>query len=282
MSEKNQQKYDRLSLSFHQTFVPERRYLSSLLKFVEEPKEVNLEEVADATGIPTGESSGKVEPTFNYAKGMGLIEMLRSDASRWRLQLTPFGINIFKEDPYMSEGLTQWLLHLQLCRRNGGAEAWYAVFAEGSLALGKSFSDEDLKAFLLSRYGKRSNIVGPLVRMYTSEASFSACGALSTEDGQIRRNSAPCESTHFPGYGYIFFSLWDAIRHEEQQICIEDFERESRFFSTLGWDWQQINRFVDHLADERFLRVDRQTGNALLLRMCSTDALIKDIYNNLL
>lgn len=282
MSEKKKHKYERLSLSFHQTFVPERRYLSTLLKFVVEPKEVNLDEVADATGIPTGESSGKVEPTLNYAKGMGLLEISRSDVSRWRLQMTPFGANVYKEDPYMSEGFTQWLLHLQLCRRKGGAEAWYAVFAEGNLALGKIFSDDDLKSFLISRYGKRSNIVGPLVRMYTSEASFSACGALNAEDGLNRRNAAPCEFTHFPGYGYIFFSLWDVFNQVEQQICLEDFERESRFFATAGWGWQQINRFIDHLADERFLKVDRQTGNALLLRMCSTDSLLKNIYTNLL
>jgi len=281
-SAKNKENFVRLSLSFHQTFVPERRYLSSLLNFVTEPKEVNLEEVADATGIPTGESSGKVEPTLSYAKGMGLLEVSRGEVSRWRLHLSSLGRSVLEEDPYMSEGFTQWLLHLQLCRRRGGAEAWYAVFAEGHLALGKSFTEEDLKAFLVARYGKRSNVVGPLVRMYTSETSFTACGALSAEDGLVRRVAAPFERTHIPGYAYLFFSLWDAIFDGVQQVSLEDFEWQARFFAAAGWDVQQINRFVDHLADERLLKVDRQTGNALLLRMCNTEPLLKSLYINLL
>lgn len=281
-SDMNQENFERLSLSFHQTFVPERRYLSSLLRFVAEPKEVNLDQVADATGIPTGESSGKVEPTINYARGMGLLDVSRGEVSRWRLHLSLLGNRVLEEDPYMSEGFTQWLLHLQLCRRRGGAEAWYAVFADGDLALGRSFTDEDLKAFLVARYGKRSNIVGPLVRMYTSETSFLACGALTAEDGLLRRLLAPCETTHFPGYGYLFFSLWDMIFHGVQQVCLEDFERETRFFAGAGWDLPQINRFVDHLADERLLKVDRQTGNALLLRTCGTEHLLKNLYINLL
>lgn len=281
-NDKKQENLERLSLSFHQTFVPERRYLSSLLKYIAVPKEVSLEEVADATGIPTGESSGKAEPTLNYAKGMGLLERSRGEVSRWRLQISPLGRNILEEDPFMSEGFTQWLLHLQLCRRRGGAEAWYTVFAEGDLALGRNFTDEELKEFLVVRYGKRSNIVGPLVRMYSSEASFAACGALTAEDGFVQRIPAPFKSTHFPGYGYLFFSLWDAIFHGVQQVCLEELERETRFFAAAGWDQPQINCFVDHLADERLLKVDRQTGNALLLRTCDTDHLLKNLYTNLL
>ena len=281
-SDKKQDNLERLSLSFHQTFIPERRYLSSLLRYVAEPKDVNLDEVADATGIPTGESSGKVEPTLNYAKGMGLLDISRGEVSRWRLHISPFGSSVLKEDPFMSDGFTQWLLHLQLCRRRGGAEAWYAVFAEGYLALGKSFSNENLKAFLMARYGKRSNIVGPLVRMYISEISFGACGALIAEDGLVRRISAPCDLSHFPGYGYLLFSLWDTNFNGVQQLCLDDFERESRFFAAAGWDLPQINRFVDYLADEQFLKVDRQTGNAVLLRTCGTERLLNNLYINLL
>lgn len=278
----SQENFERLRLSFHQTFIPERRYISNLLRFVAEPKEVNLEEVANATGIPTGESSGKVEPTLYYAKGMGLLTLSRGEGRRWAVCISPFGSSVLEEDPFMSEGLTQWLLHLQLCRKRGGAEAWFAVFAEGDLALGKSFTDEELKAYLVARYGKRSNIVGPLVKMYTSETSFLACGALTAEDGLIRRLPAPCNTTHFPGYGYLFFSLWDTVFPGVQQVCLEDFERKASFFAASGWDLSQVNRFVDHLADEQLLKIDRQTGNALLLRTCSAERLLKDIYINLL
>jgi hypothetical protein len=278
----NKEKFERISLSFHQSFVPERRYLSALMKYAGEAQEANLEQISDSTGIPTGGSSGKVEPTLNYGKGMGLLEVSRGEIGRWRLALSPLGRMVLSEDQFMSEGFTQWVLHLLLCRRRGGAEAWYAIFAESSLALGRSFNEDFLKAYLTNRYGKRSNILGPLVKMYTSEASFSRCGALTEEGGRIDRRPAPCEKTHFPGYYYIFFLLWDDFFHGVQQVDVEHLERQTRFFATTGWSLPQINRFVDQLSDEGLAKIDRHTGHALILRACSTDFVLKNLYTNLL
>jgi len=279
---RDKETFERISLSFHQTFVPERRYLSSLMKFAEDTKEANLAQIADATGIPTGSSSGKVEPTMNYAKGMGLLEVSRGETCRWRLQLSPLGRIVLTEDQFMSEGFTQWVLHLQLCRRSGGAEAWYAIFAESTLELGRSFTEEALKTFLLGRYGKRSNMIGPVVRMYSSEPSFSACGALTERGDRIERRATPCETTHFPGYHYIFFSLWDDFFAGVQQVDLEHFERQTRLFATMGWNVPQINRFLDNLADEGLAKIDRQTGHALVLRTSGTAGALKRLYSNLL
>jgi hypothetical protein len=279
---KGKEKFERISLSFHQTFVPERKYLSCLMKYIKQPREADSDKISEETGIPTGESSGKVEPTINYAKGMGLIDVSRGKVSRWQLKLTPLGDLIFAEDQYIREGFTQWVLHLQLCRRNVGAEAWYTVFGDSSLALGKVFSEESLKLFLINKYGKRFNLLGPLVRMYNSEASFIACGALVEDGGLIKRNPAPCVKTHFPGYYYVFSALWDDFFNGEQQVSYEDYERTTHFFATTSWDVAQINRFIDHLADEGLVKIDRQTGNAMILRLGSTEAALKNFYSNLL
>lgn len=279
---RNNKNTERLSLSFHQTFVPERHYLSSLMKFAVEPKEVNMEQIADATGIPTGESSGKIEPTINYAKGMGLLEVSRGGTNQWKLLLSALGRVVLSEDQFMSEGFTQWILHLKLCRVHGGAEAWYAIFADSDLELGRSFSEEALKTFLVNRYGKRSNVLGPVVRMYNSEPSFASCGALVEKEKKIERVVAPCETTHMPGYRYLFFSLWDQFFENIQQVDLDNFDKITRFFATNGWSLQEKNRFLDCLADEGLAKIDRQTGHALVLRTCDTDSLLKSLYSNLL
>lgn len=278
----DRERFERLSLSFHQSFVPERRYLSALMRFAAELRDVGLEEVAESTGIPTGESSGKVEPTILYAKGMGLIEVSRGQVGRWNLRLSPLGGTILAEDPFLSEGFTQWILHLLLCRRRGGADAWHTVFAEGRLALGKVFDEAALKAFLVARYGKRSNAVGPLLRMYATEASFSACGALGGEGKRLEYRPAPDDATFFPGYRYLFLTGWDACFDGIQQVALEDFERQTHLFTVMGWDAGQVNRFVDRLADDRLVRVDRQTGGAMVLRACGSDGLLEEIYGKLL
>lgn len=279
---KDRERFERLSLFFHQSFVPERRYLSALMSFAAKHRDVGLEEVAESTGIPTGESSGKVEPTILYAKGMGLIEVSRGQVGRWSLCLSPLGGIVLTEDPFLSERFTQWILHLQLCRRRGGADAWHTVFAEGRLALGKVFDEAALKAFLASRYGRRTNLVGPLLRMYTTEASFSACGAIQGEGKSLEYRPAPDDATFFPGYRYLFFTAWDACFDGVQQMALEDFERQTHLFSVMGWDAGQVSRFIDGLADDRLVKVDRQTGGAMVLRACSGDALLEEIYGKLL
>lgn len=68
---------ERLPLSFHMTFQPERHYLSALLAFaqvIDGP--TTIATISSQTGIPTGKSSGKVRPLLQYARGMGLIDIV--------------------------------------------------------------------------------------------------------------------------------------------------------------------------------------------------------------
>ena len=134
-----------LPLNFPQTFLPDRRLLARLLPFAAANGRGDKVEIGEATGIPTGQSTGKVEPMINYARGMGLIDTNR-DAGLWQLAMTPLGRVVVAEDPYLSQPVTLWLLHLMLCRRcglgdpaTGIADPWFALFAEGGLRLGSRF-----------------------------------------------------------------------------------------------------------------------------------------------
>lgn len=278
----DKEQFERIGLSFHQTFVPERNFLSSLMKFASQPIEADTEIIAEETGIPTGESSGKVEPTINYGKGMGLLYVSRGQVKKWKLQLTPLGKIVLFEDQYISEGFTQWILHLHLCRRKGGAEAWHAVFGNSAVELGLTFSEESLKTFLVTKFGNRSNVVGPLVRMYTSEASFIKCRALVENGNTLKRESVPYTKTHLPGYFYIFSALWDDHFRDEQQVAYEAFERKTRLFASMNWSVSQINNFLDKLADDGFAKIDRQTGSPIILRLSNTDVALNNLYSNLL
>jgi hypothetical protein len=64
-----------LPINFHQTFIPERRYVSSLLQYAASGSKGTLDEIAEQTGIPMGKSSGKAHATIDYARGMNLIEL---------------------------------------------------------------------------------------------------------------------------------------------------------------------------------------------------------------
>ena len=62
------------NLNFHQTFPPNLEYLSRLLEITDMTDDLTKEEISEITGIPTGKSSGKVEPHVEYGIYMGLLK----------------------------------------------------------------------------------------------------------------------------------------------------------------------------------------------------------------
>lgn len=272
----------RIPLSFHATFAPERFYIAKLLACVSVRCHGSFDDISNMTGIPTGKSSGKVEPTIRYAQGMGLVDVAKEGSSGFFLSLTPLGEIVFGQDPYLKEELTQWLLHLMFCRCHGGAEAWYAVFGEGRLPLGESFTKENLRNYLENCFGRRRDVIGPLLRMYLHESGFLLCGAIIEEKAVIRRKKAPLDPIFYYLYAYWMINLWNQIFPNDQQITISAFESKSKCFSTLGWVELEVSDFLDWLSDAGVLKIDRQTGEALLLRMMAIETIENHIYDNLI
>ena len=89
-----------------------------------------------------GKSSGKVPAIIDYARGMGLIELVDNNSSVKSLSL-PSLARLFMRKISFGEEITQWLAHMNLCRSDIGAKAWNAVFAEGRNILGSTFSEEN-------------------------------------------------------------------------------------------------------------------------------------------
>ena len=75
-----------LPLNFPQTFLPERRLLSQLLPFAKRRGQGDKVSIGAETGIPTGKSTGKVDPMIHYANGMGLITV-NKESGNWQLGL---------------------------------------------------------------------------------------------------------------------------------------------------------------------------------------------------
>ncbi|MCP4399252.1 MAG: hypothetical protein GY801_18360 [bacterium] len=65
--------YQRLPVTFHQTFTPERAHIAALLKYAASGQNGTDQEIFAETGIPTGASSGKVPAMPAYCRGMGCL-----------------------------------------------------------------------------------------------------------------------------------------------------------------------------------------------------------------
>ncbi len=284
-----------LPLNFSHDFLPERSLLARLLPFASANGCGDKVQIGAETGIPTGESSGKVEPMIRYAHGMGLIRADK-EAKQWRLQLTTLGRQIAAEDPYLSESVTLWLLHLMLCRRSarkgqaiGIADAWFALFAEGTLRLGNRFYQDAYLNYLIERNGMKrylKGLSGLVLRSYLEPTCFGPINALSAETlgGQIQyiRRSAPNENSHFPAYSAYLLLVWDDLYSDRNQLAIDDLFTQSRCLAVMGWSRATATRWLDWMADHGLLQLDRQTGATLALRLRDTETVIAKIYDELI
>lgn len=280
-----------LPLNFPQTFLPERRLLAQLLSFASKEGSGDKISIGAETGIPTGNSTGKVEPMIYFAHGMGLITY-KKEARIWQLGVTSLGQLVLQEDPFLSEPHTLWLMHLMLSRRftlsspaKGIADAWFALFAEGGFRLGNRFKQEEFLAFLTERHGEASylkSLSGVVIRSYFENSCLGVINVMTEENKELIRQSAPFEKSFFPIYASYLFLVWDELFCSDNQISLDFFAQQTRFFSIMGWDESMTTQWLSWMADKGIIQVDRYTGTSMLLRLKKTNQVLGNTYSELI
>lgn len=280
----NTKKNTRLPVSFHQTFIPERQYIASLLRFVATGQTGTDQEISEQTGIPVGKSSGKVPAIIGYCVGMGLIDVQKkAGTSEKKFKFTSFGRAVLLEDSNLSEELTQWLAHLHLCRAHGGAEIWYLSFNKGFEVLGMDYTEDELTKFLERNCGKRNKSpIGPLIRTYEEPAAFKIAHALVHENGNmLRRSPAPLLGGFRNAYSALFLSLWEEFLPNDRQVTITDFENFVHWQKMCGWNQRQAESVLDMMQDAGAIIIDKQMRPWILTRHAEAKQFWTSIYDEL-
>ena len=267
--------------SFHQSFCPERSYLSSLLKLASQQFSGTTDEISEKTGIPTGKSSGKVDPHRKYCQAMGLLETESSLGAKGHLVLTPLGKTIHREDLALQEELSQVTMHLMISSAHGGALAWNALFGRSKIDLGSSFSIDDATFFLNSLLGKSTALPGPIFTTYREEASLLRSGMLDISTANVTRKPLKERSEYFWGYAYCWLRYWESGFNETQQVPLARFELVCNFQEISGWTPSQYASYLSWMADHRLIKVDRQTGDPLILKTAKSCDIANKIFSEL-
>ena len=274
--------YERFPVNFNQGFYVERAYLSKILKISSQEFSGTKENISSKTGIPTGKSSGKVEPHIMYAQAMGIISA-NCQKKTWTLSITDFGAIILEEDPHLTDNMSLWLLHLMLCNYKAGADVWFKLFAESSILLGNTFSQVNFYLYMKSKVScDEPRRLNSLLKMYTNESSFGHINCLSIQHGIINRHSAVFNRDYFRGYASVMFFLWDQIYKDDRQILLDEFSRITFFFEILGWNINMLNTFLDALKGYGYISLDSQAGATLILRLKATPDILALTYNDLI
>ncbi|MCK9482321.1 MAG: DUF4007 family protein [Bacteroidia bacterium] len=273
----------RLPRSFHYTFIPERSYINALLKFVATGREGDYHEIGNLTGIPTGESTGKVPAIINYCLGMGLIVSIDKKGAIKKYELSPLGRIILLEDPYLNTDISQWLCHLNMCDIETGADVWYNVFWANYHSIGDSFSRESLEGVLKALYGNvKRSITGPLINMYKDDSSFKLCGALIEQNKQIMRKSAPITDEMIRAYAAWLINLIERNFPKQRQITISDLDEATGWQIIAKWSNRDIIELYELLEKKNLFQVDRHMNPWIISPLINSTEAYNGIYDDLI
>lgn len=278
------QKSRRLPRNFHMTFKPERRYISAMLRFAASGQAGSIQTIAEATGIPTGASTGKTPVILDYCRGMGLLRTTSPERSAIKKpELTPLGRIVFLEDPFLKEAVSQWIVHLNLCSPLTGADVWFRTFFEGTQALGMNFKRSQLESHLSIAYGiEKTGLIGPLIGMYQDDAAFHICGALSESSGRISRKQAPLGIEFGFGYGAWLLQQLDAHFPGAGQVSTTDLDSVAGWRTIPGWDCEAQKRALELVELKGLLEVDRHMEPWLLRPKVPPERAWKRLFDDLL
>jgi len=255
-----------------------------MLRFAASGQEGDYQTIADGTGIPTGSSSGKVPAVLDYCRGMGLLTLANeARTSVKRPVLTPFGRKVLLEDPFLKEGITQWIAHFNLCSPITGADVWYHVFFKGAKTLGTTFKRDELEKYLSLVYQSQGGgLIGPLVGMYEDEAAFAQCGVVREQNGIIRRSAAPIDREFGFGVGAWLLQLMTDHFPKSKQVTLAELDELAGWRTIAGWDIPSLNRILQILEQKAIVDIDRHMDPWLVRAKLSPSEAWSKIYDDLI
>lgn len=268
-----------MSLNFHQTFKPERQYISAILELANDDVYRSVRDISALTGIPNGKSSGKVEPHICYASFMGLVDWEKKDGE-YRLNRTPLGEIVYQEDPGLQEKLTILLCHSMMQREEDGAPLWSTIFKR-ILPAYKTGIKKNILLMELENALEGKVTTKNVAPFYGSYDSFFDCLSVLIDNNEsIELGVVPYNKEFIFLYAITLLKYWDERFCDQDEISSVQFEQ-LHFGDVFGWDMQMEYEVLEHLADIDIIRMNRQLAPYTILRLVNVDELVGELYSKL-
>lgn len=267
------------NLNFHQTFKPEKQYIGSILNIANNTNSLSVQDISSYTGIPNGKSSGKVEPHINYAKYMGLIDVIKK-GGEYFLSRTKLGNIVAMEDPGLQEELSILLCHAMMLRNMNGADMWNAIFMKilpmYRGVMKKELLLKELEQLFEGKVNKKN--FAPFLGSY--EEMFVGLNILNQDSENISIKEMQYNKEFIFLYAYILYELWDEMFQNQEEISSVQFST-LNYGKIFGWNEQREYEVLEHLSDRGIIRLNRQLVPYTILRLTEKDAVIKRLYSEL-
>lgn len=271
------------NFNFHQTFQPEPEYISSILNLARDEEVLTVKEISTVTGIPTGESSGKVEPHILYASFMGLINYEKKDG-KYQLSQTRLGNCVYHEDRGLQETLTILLCHTMLNRRKLGAYLWSFIFHDIFPYYEEGLTFSKLLSILDSKFTGKVNTKNFAPFKASYENIFNRLDLIQKDSDSneaiITLKAQRYNSEFIYLYAYVLYEYWDLLFANQDEITSEQIETIG-FRHPFGWSKEDEYKVLEHLAEKGIIRMNRQLIPYTVVKLKQKNDLIEKLYSEL-
>lgn len=268
-----------VSLNFHQTFRPEKQYIAAILELAEDSTVRSVKEISSLTGIPNGESSGKVEPHIIYACCMGLIGYDKKDGG-YSLSRTTLGETIYMEDPGLQENLTILVCHCMMQREIDGAPLWRTIIRKIMPLYRTGIKKDMLLKELVAPFGGKVTTKNIAPFFGSFDSYFDSLELLIDEGESIRIKTLQYDKEFIYAYAIAFLTYWNEIYPGQDEITSIQMD-ELHFGEVFGWDLQSEYEVLEHIADKDIIRMNRQLMPYTILKLVKVEELYCRLFSEL-
>lgn len=265
------------NLNFHQTFPPDGNMISRLLTSDIFNIALSKEEISQLTGIPTGKSSGKVEPHIKYAEYMGLLRDSFSEGKH-TLTLTPLGKCILEEDPSLSEKVSILTCYLQMTSAFDGAPLWETIVSE-VLPRNRFIIAESALRDILSRETEVVINYGPFFSSL-EDAFFSPLQIVERSGESLRTKKQRYEADMIYVYAYAFFKEWETRYPSRDELTADEIST-ILMPGSMGWLSQDFYLIMEHMQEKGLLSFNRQLVPYIVTKHNTSGGLLPKLFSEL-
>ena len=270
-------------INFHQSFKPEMDYIAKIMEIANcGYAEISKDEISEMTGIPTGKSSGKVEPHIDYASFMNLIEY-KKISKGYNMKLTEMGELIYNEDPFFLEELSRILCNYFLTSNISGAPIWNDITRNIRHKYGNSVKESVVKKELDDKYSKNIKI-SQFNSTYESDSSLGGIEFMNLEDSNGLRNiifsDIKPKSEYIYMYGYTLIKeLENEIFGNRKEFTEEEIFNGICWNNGLGMTYDNGIKVLEELNDIGVIKLNKQLSPMTIILNTHSDELIESIYS---
>ncbi len=268
-----------LNFFFHESFPLQVVYLSEILQLASENYYGTKYDISNLTGIPTGDTSGKVEPHIRYLEHMGLINV-DMKSGKYLLSLTNLGEIVYASDKYIMQDVTKKLMHYNMTRNSKGAPQWSFLFREYPYDFNIPISFNKIMESGKLKYGKEVYLK-PVRSIYGS-GDFISISPVEFEDKDIIFKGCYASPDCNNLYGYSLLKELEELDVNESEFTIDKIFEHIKWQKGFGFEYDTALEVLDDLNHMGIIKLNKQLNPMTLIVNKSSEDLLIQLYDDLI